>query len=594
MANIKRLLNKKSWTGRELGIIEVTNMVVMFKQRLNGEPVKPIVTLEQFKKMLHTIDSSAQGKIYKGYLAIHEWIALHYNIAQSNVQQAQLRFKTLTSHIITASIVEDTYNYIAELPLIMTEKQYKEEVEKRREEWLSGKGDNVISLIMRAIEYYVELLSKEPRKANPLKPIRKKYLAAAVKSPIILSRYNAATDNGYYILEDGRRSDQMTEEEWQEAITTPIMAETLKKMSEEGKIDNIPGHTAEEIAMRRLIDRAKIIYAGGTEAEADAAQDQAEYEAGLAMPVKWHLYDHAPEGLTKWEVLEDTATCYEIYKKSLGGEAETAEEYVEEVKDFIAEFKEAVNAIIKDIDSKYFKGEAGLTSLPVEEWETTVFDWKQLYEKDFYSFRADTDRITTLWDGDKRAIFNGIAILQTSEFGKLRIDDQGYYKPPKIKETLAERGLQGFFPESENYAFNVQDVEDGRETLLESYYYVKGYNKALELIAKHFDIPDIIIFKMDVEDIEEKIDAVNALTPVLYRRIKNTYYEDTELKQRKLQVLKDIFVEIDYKSLSIPAENIETIEKAFDEPDFNYFRDMNIAELLCFRSSPTANIETDV
>ena len=99
---------------------------------------------------------------------------------------------------------------------------------------------------------------------------------------------------------------------------------------------------------------------------------------------------------------------------------------------------------------------------------------------------------------------------------------------------------------------------------------------------------------MDVEDIEEKIDAVNALTPVLYRRIKNTYYEDTELKQRKLQVLKDIFVEIDYKSLSIPAENIETIEKAFDEPDFNYFRDMNIAELLCFRSSPTANIEADV
>ena len=67
MANIKRLLNKKGWTGRELGIIEVTNMAVMYKQRLNGEPVKPIVTPEQFKKMLHTIDSSAQGKIYNGY-----------------------------------------------------------------------------------------------------------------------------------------------------------------------------------------------------------------------------------------------------------------------------------------------------------------------------------------------------------------------------------------------------------------------------------------------------------------------------------------------------------------------------------------------
>ena len=594
MANIKRLLNKKGWTGRELGIIEVTNMAVMYKQRLNGEPVKPIVTPEQFKKMINTVDSPAQGKIYNGYLTIHEWIALHYNIAQSNVQQAQLRFKTLTSHIMTASIAEDTYNYIAELPLIMTEKQYKEEMEKRREEWLSGKADSVLNLIMRAIEYYVELLSKEPRKANPLKPIRKKYLAAAVKSPIILSRYSDATGNGYYTLEDGRRSDQMTDEEWQEALTTPAMAETLKKMSEEGKIDSIPGHTAEEIVMRRLIDRAKIIYAGGTEAEADAAQQKSEYEAGLAMPVKWHLYEHAPEGLTKWEVLEDTATCYEIYKKSLGGEAETAEEYVEEAKDFIAEFREAVDAIIKDIDSKYFKGEAGLASLPVEEWYNTAFDWEQLYKKDFYSFRADTDSITTLWDGNKRAIFNGIAVLKKDGLTKLNVDENGYYKPPKIKETLAEHGLQGFFPESENYAFNVQDVEDGREILLESYYYVKGYNKALELIAKYFDIPDITIFKMDVEDIEGKIDAINALIPVLYRRIKNTAYEDTELKQRKLQVLKDIFVEIDYKSLSIPAENIETIEKAFAESDFNYFRDMNIAELLCFRSSPTTNNEVDV
>ena len=153
MASIKRLLNKKGWTGRELGILEITNMAVMYKQQVTGQPVKPIVEKEKFQTMVNTITSPAQGNIYNGYLRIHEWIALNYNIAQSNMQRAQLRFKTLLSYIIEAELAEDVYSYIEELPLIMTQKQYDEEVQKRREEWLSGKGDSVLSLIYRALEY---------------------------------------------------------------------------------------------------------------------------------------------------------------------------------------------------------------------------------------------------------------------------------------------------------------------------------------------------------------------------------------------------------------------------------------------------------
>ena len=37
MADIKRLLKKKGWTGRELGILELTNMAVMFRQALEGK-----------------------------------------------------------------------------------------------------------------------------------------------------------------------------------------------------------------------------------------------------------------------------------------------------------------------------------------------------------------------------------------------------------------------------------------------------------------------------------------------------------------------------------------------------------------------------
>ena len=239
MADIKRLLNKKGWTGRELGIIQVTNMAVMFRQALRGNPdPKPLIEREQLRKMINGITDSEQARVYNGYISIHEWLRLKYNIALSYEQQAELRFKTLSTYITEAMLAEDVYQYIERLPLIMTEKQYEDFIAEKREDWLkgedrTGRGDSAIALIYRAIEYYINLLSTDPKKQNPLKPIRKKNITAPIESDFILSHYNEATDRGYWILEDGRRSDQMSEEEWQQAIATPKMERTLEKMRTE-------------------------------------------------------------------------------------------------------------------------------------------------------------------------------------------------------------------------------------------------------------------------------------------------------------------------------------------------------------------------
>lgn len=599
MADIKRLLRKKSWTGRELGILELTNMAILFRQQLTGQPLQPIIDKAHFQQMINNITDRAQGRVYNGYISIHEWLSLYYNIAQTNFQQAQLRYKSLADYIIQAELAEDVFSYIESLPVIMTQKQYEEAVESGREKWLkeedgTDRGYSVLALIYQAIEYYAKLLTAEPKKPNPLKPIRKKYLAAPVKSQLIRSRYNKATENGYYTLEDGRRSDEMSHEEWQAAITTPKMKQTLREMDEAGELGSgLMGHPARELAEQRFLDRAKIIYAGGTERDADKAQQRKDYEAGLAMPAQWHYYEEAPEDLTKWEVLEDGTTCYEIYRCALGGESEAPDDYIAEAKDFIAEFREAVDAVIKDIDRRFFKGEAGLASLPVEEWQTTVFSWTELYEKDFYGFRADTDSDTTIWDGNKRALFNGVAILKPSTFISSRaIDERGYYVPPEIRNSFRSRSLESFFPEAEDYADNVDEVETGREALLDSYYFLKGYNTAIDLIAAYFDVPELDIFKMPVEEIEAKIDAINGLVPVLYMQIRDTQYEDEELKQRKLQVLKDIFPELDYKSLTLPEDAIERVKALFE--DFRAFKESEaIAKLLMYRPHPDEDGEDE-
>lgn len=583
MADIRRILNKESWTGRELGILELTNTAVMLKQSLTGQPRQPVVEKAKLQQMINSITDRTQGRIYNGYISIHEWLTLFFNIAQTHYQQAQLRYKSLSAYIIEAELAEDVFKYIGSLPVIMTEKQYEEAVKRGRELYLKNEDgtdrtEAILGLIYRAIKYYAQLLTDKPRAKNPLRKIRSKYLAAPVESPLILSSYNQVTKNGYYTLEDGRRSDEMSREEWQAAITTPKMAEILS---------NPEGAEALETVEGRLFQSARSLYAGETFQEWQAKQTQRDYEARLTVPAQWHLYEEAPADLNKWEVLEDYCTMADIYGAAIGEYRDTtAEDYITEAKDFMAEFREAAEAVLPEIDSYFFNAGEGIATIPVEKWQTTRIPLAELYDKDFCGFRAEADTDEVLFDDNYRAVCHGVAILKPPTLDSYEdIDENGYYTPPEIIHTLRPMSLEGFFPENEEHAHNIEEVTEGREALLDSYYFLKGYNTAVDLIAAEYDVPELSVFKMDLSGIEEKINAINELVPVLYMQIYYTVYEDETRKQRKLQVLKDYFPEIKYETLSPPAENIAEVKRLFE--DFKAFREREtIAELLMYRPEP--------
>lgn len=575
MADIKRLLKKKGWTGRELGILELSNMAIMFRQALEGKEPQPIVEQARFREMINGITDRQQGQIYNGYISIHEWLSIRYNIAQTQLQQAQLQYRTLAAYVTDAIFAEDVYRYIEQLPAIMTEKQYRDAREAGLKKWLYDKdgterGDSLAALIERGISFYTKQLQTNPAKPNPLKAIRKKYIAEPVKSKLILEGYNEVMGEGYYTIEDGsgRRSDTMTAEEWQEAITTPAMKQALRDM--------------------------KTTDGSGTEADADEAQQKKDYERGLATPVKWHYYEEAPADLTKWDIVE--AGLMDFYGGLFCGMDVSEGEYLAELEDFLTEFRELADAIIADIEKLYLTGKKQLqplpvkghkplkdiASLPLEDWSSTVFSWGDLYKLDVYGFKEEAEEDTTIFDGNRRAIINGIAILRASDLlGRSpRINERGYYVEPDISNTLSNFTLEAFFTEAEDYADNVDIVETARQTLIESYYHLKGYNYALEIIASFYDVPEIAIFQMNTSGIEDKIRAFNGLVPILYKKILDTDYEDKELKERKLQVLKDLFQPIDYEALTIPEEKKEAAQqllvdfKAFQPENANRFDGM--------------------
>lgn len=600
MADIKKLLNKKGWTGRELGIIELTNMCSVFKQSLEGvSPVVPLVDKAQFRNMLNSITDSYQNRIYNGYISIHEWVSLHYNIRLANEQQAQLRYKDLIDLVEMAIMAEDVCEYESKLPVIMTQKQYEETAAKSRQLWLRGEEDdpsynedNLARMIIRAVEHYSKLLVSDPKKPNPLKPVRKKYVAEPISSPLIRARYNKAADNGYWMTEDGKRSDQMTEAEWQKAITTPKMAQLLEQMTqEESQTD--ASSTAEAISLERAQDRAEWLYSGMDAVAVYEAEKQKNLESGLGIKTTYHLYEEFPEDLTKWDVITDYCPLAEIYCELLSCTDPEPEEYAAELRDFYEEFQEIIRVILQDIDEKWFSGEAGLVDLPLDKWDDFTFTGTEQYERDLYGFRSEIDQPGILFDDNQKAIAQGIAILREDMIDSSHIDDRGYYIPPEIHHSFSKHGLESFFSESEQFADNLESLESGRELLLDSYYILKAYNLAIDMISDYYEVPDLYVFKAETRTIEKMIDAINDLVKVLYLKIHDTwYYHDDDLKKRKLQVLREIFLPIDWKSVQIPEATIEEARATLK--DFHAFKDNTISDILIWKKPAADREEADL
>ena len=531
MADINALLNKKGWTGRELGILEVTNMCRMFAQNMSGAtPAKPLIEKDRFKSMINALTSDKDIRDYNKYIDIHSFISLSFSVKSSNQQQLQLRHKVILDYLKNALLAEDIFYYIDELPAIMTEKQYNEERERRIAENLAGIELTPMQILIDQLQECIKAYEENPRKTSPYKELFKRYATEPIKSSYTLERYNEATDNGYYTLPDGRRSDQMPEEEW-DAI---IKAER-ERLSQEKETDS------EDITDKRFMREALAMYNDGmTPYEASEAIKEQD---GLEVKTEWHIYEEPPEDLTKWEAIADNDFIYELYRV----------DNPDDIKAFIEDYGELADILKAEIDRLYFKG---FSKIPYSEYHIDRYSGAEAYSKGFVGFdylKGDD----FIFEGE-RGSWNGIAILQPS-WSKHRIDEKGYFIEPPVINSLKSHSLEAFFSDSEDYAYNVASVEASRESILESYYFLSCLDYIIEATAKLYDIPDIKMFGVNVEALKEMIDSLNNMTPLIYSRICNTRYQDEELKERKLQVLKDIFYPIEYEKIEIPTAKIDEL-----------------------------------
>lgn len=559
--DVKRLLSKKGWTGEETGKALILDLIDSYKQTLAGSrDPKPLFPREKITEMLHGFRASRTDiEAYNRYINLQNWIMQYQAVANANLQRFNSCFNEFVSIHNAAESAENEYRFIERLPRIITQKQYEELKAKRIEEQLDPEGDgtdaigdNVFALILRLIKYYARELEAKPKAANPLKAIRKRYSAKAVENRAYILGYNKETGEGYYTLPDGTRSDEVDRETWQARLLhySPDI-QRLQAEAEEGY-----AYQEGSLSYERLTKKARAAHMG----------EPAPEEGRSA--TTWHIYEEAPEGLTKWELIRadaDGDAYFSEYVPALTGEEITPEAFIADAEAFKKEFPELVEAAFKALDAMgYTYGEEGkekpLSACPVEEWETTVFTWRELYNASFPGFREDIESDFNIFDGDKRAILNGVAVIRPSDFllkpinGRTctAIDENGYFVEPDGENMFSNLfGLNAYLPDNPESGDNIDKVERNRAALDESLRFIIGYDIALELIAKEIGIPDFTIFKADGERCLTRTRALNGLFDLLYTHIDEIAYRDKERKAAKLQALRDVFYPIDTDALSV-------------------------------------------
>lgn len=582
MANkyqLDKLLKKKGWTGKEVGQLLIASMLNDIKQQGQGEKT-PLFSQADFEKMESSLNSDFDYLSYGVYRELYSSIIDSFNRGQGLCQQFYNGFSrlfTVLREVQTADNVQKAYD---DTPLIMTESQYKR-LEAEAVQTLRGRKESYYSLLFYILEKFLDAGDEAPE------PIRTA-IEATKEIPaekITFSRsYNEQMGEGYYSLPDGRRSDQMTSEEWQKALEEEILR--THKLTINGE----PASTEETIReynRDRLIKSYELFFKGakairefvlertgkeldGTDEEIEEAlndilNDTIDYvgkarynpnaekiaEAlGFSTPTEWHTYEELPEGLTAYDLL-----CL-ITESSRYGETDKKKH----LKAFKTEYKELYTALNAYIEENVPKARG----LKPNQLYKDIVSWGELADAGIIGYSSliqpDDREIVQIWtEGEDttenkskrlRAGLRGIAILRNP--ASYQTDENGDYieKKSPLPFFLSLYTLEGDgdkIAEINSYIDNL---------IYPALSYLYAFNSLMGIIGKVYDLPELEeVARFDTRIYESNMSGYNGMLYLFYHNV----YGNEEEKQRKRAIIKEIFRPLEADTLKPSQEAIEEV-----------------------------------
>jgi len=582
MANkyqLDKLLKKKGWTGKEVGQLLIASLLNDIKQLGQGEKT-PLFSQADFEKMESSLNSDFDYLSYGVYRELYSSIIDSYNRGQGLCQQFYNGFSRLYLMLREVQIADKVQKAYDDTPLIMTESQYKR-LEAEAVQTLKGRKESYYSLLFYILEKSLDAGDEAPE------PIRTA-IEATKEIPaekITFSRsYNEQMGLGYYSLPDGRRSDQMTSEEWQKALEE----ETLR--THKLTINGEPA-SAEEIIREYNIDRLtkgyELFFKGakairefvlertgkeldGTDEEIEEAlndilNDTIDYvgkarynpnaekiaEAlGFSTPTEWHTYEELPEGLTAYDLLH------------LIAESSSYEETDEKkhLKAFKTEYKELYTALNAYIEENVPKARG----LKPNQLYKDIVSWGELADAGIIGYSSliqpDDREIVQIWTEGEDTTENKSKRLRAGRRGIAILRNPASYQTDENGDYIEKKSPLQFF-------LSLYTLEGDRDKIAEinSYIdnliypalsYLYAFNSLMGIIGKVYDLPELEeVARYDTRLFESKMSGYNGMLYFFYHDV----YGNEEEKQRKRAIIKEIFRPLEADTLKPSQEAIEEV-----------------------------------
>lgn len=227
---IKQLLNKGKLTGQEIGKLFILNSIAEITAFKSKGKLCPIITKDELENALSGINrDNYQISMYNNYVGIQNLATHLYSLFLAYTQQVENGFNKLLLGVTLDLWQIDQEEYKANLPLIMTEEQYKKDLEESNKEYKDGEA-SFYDLFFMALRHYQKglkegksLLSKVYDNYKDI-PVKDKELIDLYKKRFLHTDFCCTDGDGYYTLSDGRDSGEVTLEEYiQDFFNRPLL-----------------------------------------------------------------------------------------------------------------------------------------------------------------------------------------------------------------------------------------------------------------------------------------------------------------------------------------------------------------------------------
>lgn len=563
--NIKNLLSKKGWTGTEVGKALVASIIHDIRHQ--SEPgYKPLFSQSDFDKMESSLNTERDYLAYGVYRDIYSGLIDAYNRGQGLYQQFYNGYFRYLMHLQGAIKADNALKQAEYYPLIMTEEQYRkaefETIEEKKRI-----GESFYSLIFTLLEYFLNALDKGESEKVPADIA--KAIEATKKEPAkghaLYSSYNELMGEGYYSLPDGRRSDQMTSEEWQKALEGLYLSTHKLTINDNRLIkgwelffrgadaikDTYREQTGKELPEadeQEILEELELVLDGIGKAPYSPLRNSLYELCAEETPTEWHYYTEAPEGLTAYDLL-DLITDSSAYAKT---------DNKAHLKQFKTEYKALYNALEAYIKENVPR--AGQLK-PAQLYKEFI-GWGELAEHkvgNFESLLATNTREIIEHLGRqglkfadrKRAMFRGIAIIQQPE--SYQLTENGDYK--EAINPLSGLDSLDNIAEDNQKCIEIEELQ--HHLFIPALSYLYAYNALIELIGAVYDIDGIEVAKFDTSYFESQLEGFNVLLYSFYYNV----YGDKEEKARKRELIKEVFSPVYAEDYKPTEEAIATVKE---------------------------------